>query len=117
MSRKIIFIFVLFLVYACGSKDEKTKIPDNIIPQDKMVSIIVDFHLVEASISQGQQRHEDVNEMTNYRYNSVLKKHKISRKQLSDSFMFYTDHMKDLDKIYKQVVVELSTMQSRIISK
>jgi hypothetical protein len=117
MSRIIIFIFVLFLVYACGSKDEKTKIPDNIIPPDKMVLILVDFHLVEASIYQGQQRHEDVNGLTNYRYKSILKKHKISRKQLSDSFMFYTDHMKDMEKIYKEVVMELSTMQSRIISK
>jgi hypothetical protein len=117
MYRKIAIIFVLFLVYACGSKDEKTKIPDNIIPPEKMVAIIVDFHLVEASIAQGQQRHEDVNQITNYRYNSVLKKHNISRNKLSESFNFYTDHMKDLEKIYKEVVVELSTTQSRIISK
>jgi hypothetical protein len=117
MFKKIIFISVLFLFCACGSKTEKTKIPDNIIPPDKMVSVIVDFHLIEASIGIEQQNGGDVNGMSNFRYNSVMKKHKINRKQLSDSFMFYTRHMKEMDKIYKQVVVELSTMQSRIISK
>jgi hypothetical protein len=117
MLRKIVFITILLLVYSCGSKDTKTKIPDNIIPPDKMVAVLVDFHLVDASVGLGQQKHEDVNDISNYRYNSVMKKHKITRTQLSESFMFYTGHMKDLENIYKQVVVELSTMQSRIISK
>jgi hypothetical protein len=117
MIRKIALLSVLLLVYACSSKDNKTRIPDNIIPPDKMVSIIVDFHLVEASLSQSQQNHEDVNQLSNYRYNSIFQKHKINRIQLGESIMFYTDHMKDLEAIYKEVVVELSTTQSRIISK
>ncbi len=105
------------MVCACGSKDEEAKVPENIIPQKEMISVLVDFHLAEASIAQGQQRHEDVNEFSNYRFNSVLKKHKISRNQLKESFKFYSEHMKDLENIYKEVVVELSTTQSRIISK
>jgi hypothetical protein len=117
MIRKIAIISVLLFVCACGSKDDKIKIPEHIIPPDHMVSIIVDFHLVEASVVQSQQRHEDVNQFTNYRYNSVLKKHKVSRKQLSESFMFYTKNLKELEAIYKEVVVELSTTQGRIISK
>jgi hypothetical protein len=117
MIRKIALISVLFLVCACSSKEKKTKIPDNIIPPEQMVSIIVDFHLVEASIFQGQQNHEDVNLISNYRYKWIFQKHKINRNQLSESLMFYTYHMKDLEAIYKEVVVELSTTQSRIISK
>jgi len=117
MIRKIAFLAVLLLVCACSSKDKKTEIPENIIPPDSMVSILVDFHLVEASVFQGQKIHEDINEVTNSRYKFIFKKHKINRKQLSESLMFYSEHMKDLETIYKQVVVELSTTQSRIISK
>ncbi len=117
MIRKLVIISVLFFVYACGSGDKEAKIPDNIISQKEMVLVLVDFHLADASILQGQQRHEDINEFSNYRFNSVLKKHKISRNQLKESFKFYSEHIKDLEKIYKEVVVELSTTQSRIISK
>lgn len=117
MIRRITFISFLFLLCACSSEDEKLKIPDNIIPPEQMVPILVDFHLVEASVIQAKQRNEDVNQATNFRYRSILEKHKISRNKLSESIAFYTGHMKELHKIYEEVVVELSKTQSRIISK
>jgi hypothetical protein len=117
MIRRIAVISFLFLLCACGSEDEKIKIPKNIIPPEEMVSILVDFHLVEASIIQAKQRNEDENQLTNYRYRSVLEKHKISRKKISESITFYTGHMKEFHKIYEEVVVELGKTQSRIISR
>jgi hypothetical protein len=117
MFRKIAILSLLFLVCACSSEDEKIKIPENIIPPEQMVPIIVDFHLVEASLVQANQRHEDLNQITNYRYTSVLKKHKVNRKQLAESLIFYTDNIKELESIYTKVVEELSTTQGRIISK
>ena len=117
MLRKIVFIFCLFVFYACGSRDEKLKVPDNIIQPDEMVSILVDFHLVEASLSLSQDKHEDVNQTTNFRYRSVMEKHKISRAKFDESIRYYSSHMKEMHKIYQQVVVELSTTQSRILSK
>jgi hypothetical protein len=117
MIRKIVFISFLFILNACGSRDEKLKIPDNIIPPEQMVSVLVDFHLVEASIIKAQQRNEDVNALSDFYYHSILKKHKINRKKFEESILFYSRHMKEMHNIYQQVVVELSKTQSRIISK
>jgi hypothetical protein len=117
MIRKIAFISFVFLLCACSSKDENIKIPENVIPPEEMVSILVDFHLVEASVIKSQEDNADINQLTNFRYRSILTKHKISRKKLDESIAFYTEHMKEMHKIYEQVVVELSKTQSRIISK
>jgi len=117
MIRKITFILCLFVFYSCGSRDEKLKVPDNIIQPQEMVSILVDFHLIEASLSLSQDKREDVNQTSNFRYRSVMEKHKITRAKFDESIRYYSGHMKEMHKIYQQVVVELSTTQSRIISK
>jgi len=82
-----------------------------------MVLVLVDFHLAEAAIVDVQNKKEDVNQYTNYFYNSILQKHNISRKKFSESISFYNKNLKEFQKIYKDVVVELSKTQSRIISK
>ncbi len=117
MIRKILILLFLCFIFGCSSNDENISVPKNLIQPEEMVSILVDFHLIEASIGQAQDRHEDVNQATNFRYNSVLKKHKISRIKFDESIAFYTMHMKALHKIYEKVVEELSETQSRIISK
>lgn len=117
MARLVSFISLIILFTACNSKEEKLKIPIDILTPEQMTAVIVDFHLVEASIVMAQQNHEDVNILTVQRYSSVLKKHKITRQKFDDSIRFYTQHIKEMQEIYQDVVVELSKTQSRIISK
>jgi len=117
MTRKIVLISFLFLLFSCSSKDEILNVPKKLIQPDEMVTILVDFHLVEASISQAQDRHDDVNQLTNFRYSSILEKHKITRAKFDESIDFYSGHMKTMHIIYEKVVEELNKTQSRIISK
>lgn len=114
MIRNILFISFLSILLSCSSEDKKILIPENIIPPEQMVPILVDFHLTEASIYLNQQKHENVGPITIERYNFILKKHKITRKKLDESFRFYSDHINEMEKIYEQVVVELSKAQSGI---
>ena len=51
----IVFSLAMILVSACGSKKEQEPIVEekpvgNIIPRDKMVDVLVDFHLVDSGI-------------------------------------------------------------------
>ncbi len=117
MVKQSFFLFLLVFLIACGSKDKEIKIPETIIQPDQMVLVLVDFHLAEAAIIDVQSKKENVDQYTNYFYNSILQKHNISRKKFSESISFYNKNLKEFQKIYKDVVVELSKTQSRIISK
>ncbi|MEI6124407.1 MAG: DUF4296 domain-containing protein [Bacteroidota bacterium] len=117
MFKRTLPIFLLIFIFTACSREKNVKIPNNIIPPDKMVIILVDFHLAEAVIVDKQQKKEDVNQWTNYYYSSILLKHNITRKKFRDSMKFYTENIEEMEKIYKEVVVELSKTQSRIISK
>lgn len=114
MIRKIFFISFLSVLLSCSQQDKKIHIPENIIPPEQMVPILVDFHLTEASIYLSKQKDEEIGPITVQRYDFILNKHQITRKKLNESFRFYSDHLNEMKKIYEQVVVELSKSQSGI---
>ncbi len=117
IAKKWLLIGAVMLIIACGNKDKAIKIPNNIIPPTEMVGVLVDFHLAEAVIRNAQEKNMDLNQVSNQYYYSLLKKHGITRKQYGESLQFYTQNIKEYQKIYKEVVVELSKMQSFVISK
>ncbi len=117
MFKQWLLIAICCFMLACGSKDKAVKIPKTIIPPSEMVGVLVDFHLVEAVIRDAHEKNLDVNQISNQYYVSILKKHQITRKKYSESLLFYTQNIKELQNIYKEVVVELSKTQSYIVSK
>lgn len=117
--RHLIAFFVLIsiiLLFACKGGEENVSVPADIIQPDSMIGILVDFHLVEAAISDKQQQKKNVAYYTDYYYQEILKKHQISRVDLDKAFDFYSYHPKLYREIYDQVLSELSRLQSQPVS-
>lgn len=117
MLRTILSAFFLIFLVSCGSSDKEIKVPRHLIQPDEMVSILVDFHLCEAALVEDQTKGRDMNLFTNHYYNTILQKHNISRKKMLTSLQFYTANMKLLQKVYEEVVTELNTMESEVMSR
>lgn len=108
MKVRIFFLFAFILLTACNSKP---KPPKDVLPREKMIEVLVDFQLVEAAVFQQQNYQKDVKFYTNYYYDSVLKKHKISRKQFTTSINWYKNNMQEMDDMYGEILSRLSKMQ------
>ncbi len=117
MIKKIAMIVFVLLIAGCSSKDKKVHIPATIINQEQMVPVLVDFHLAEAAIQRAKMDGRDVNMLSNFYYASLLKKHHITRKKFNESLLFYSNNLKELENIYKDVVTELSKAQSKVASR
>jgi hypothetical protein len=117
MKRKWLYILLFLFLAACGSRDSIKDKPAEVLPPDKMVKVLVDCHIVEASLVKENQGGKDMNTSTNQRYKAIFQKYDIDKKTLDESFDYYSKHLKEYDEIYKQVVEELNQTQSLIISK
>ena len=74
--KKLIYIFLIF--YSCGSITEENVIPNNLIPEDKMIDILYDMSLI--SVSKGiNKRILENNGMKPKKY--ILKKYNIDSLQ------------------------------------
>ena len=73
-----------------------------------MSAILTDIHLAEAEINLGVS---DSTSKEKNNFEKIFKKHSITKQQYDVSLTFYIDHPELLDKIYEDVLNELSKMQ------
>ena len=112
---------MLLLVMVSCSENKSITIPDEVLPKEKMAAVMVDLHLLEASINvtgvgprngdidfPGKSIPLDID---------VLKKNNITKVQFEDSFKFYTNNPQLLSEIYQLVLNDLSKMQAEVSKK
>ena len=104
----VAFISVL-LSQSCSHKEES--VPKEIISPDLMVAILVDVHLAEASVNVNR-----INEPLRFSagalYPLIYKAHHTDSIAFRKSFDYYLENPKKFDKIYEQVINELSKRES-----
>ena len=110
---KFYLIIVIILFSSCNSNNEN-KIPDGIIPESKMITIITDLHLTDATLNiKHISKRSNNKEIAKY-YKSVLKKYGYSRLQFNKSIEYHSDEPEKLDEIYDKVLEELSKKQEMV---
>ena len=91
-------------------------IPADVLPKDKMAEVMVDIHLLEATVNLTVTATDKAAFNEKGDQIDVYKKHNITRKQYEDSYLFYTRHPELLGEIYQQVLNELSKMQAEVMN-
>jgi hypothetical protein len=104
----ILCALCIVLVFSCGQKEKPVVIPANILPKEKMARVLTDFHLAEAG---AEVNFPDSTKREPINFQKIFKKDTITQQQYEESLAFYVDHPEILNKVYEEVVNELSKMQ------
>lgn len=109
MLKILLFSIVLWVVTAIfGCKDKEADLPPHIIHIDTMVKVFTDLHIMEALSIQGSIKHNDsLNSVAAFR-EGILEKYQLDSKRFGESYQFYTENPEQLNKIYTEVLIELS---------
>ncbi|HEU4716533.1 MAG TPA: DUF4296 domain-containing protein [Bacteroidia bacterium] len=131
MRFRLLAVFVL-LVASCSHKGNVAdRKPDDLIPEDKMIGVLVDVHLLEASLvsnsvgplprpqagNPGQVNMPVVQEQIIAKkipYYDVFKKNGVTQAQYESSLRWYTQHPDVLDKMYDAVIEQLVRRQAAV---
>lgn len=105
---KNIFCYLLVLLCLLGCGRHKGEI----IPQRKLVPLLVDMHLANALNSGSMQNAMEAidTSITEY-YNTVLKKYNVTRADFDSTMAYYSKKPKQFDKIYEKVISKLSDQE------
>lgn len=115
--QKIALIFACLLFFSCSGSKKEVNIPATILSKQKMVEVMVDVHLLEASMSLNATSVDVNNPATPTADFDVLKKNNISKKQYDESFDFYSQHPELLNEVYEIVLNDLSKFQAEVLNK
>lgn len=111
--KKIIFYLLFTFFISCGEKAEKSiSIPTHILSKEKIAQVITDIHIAEAESTLNAI--SDSTFKRSVYFEEIFEKHQITKQQYEESLAFYISHPEVFNKIYEQVLSDLSKMQAEM---
>lgn len=111
--RKLLII-ILFLS-ACS--DGGGKKSEYVLPEEKMISVLVDLHMAESEKQLAGSDFADTSRTDTISFYKIFTKNKITKQEYDSSMQYYSKRPEMLDAIYDEVINELSRMQAEEIGK
>jgi len=110
--RNLVLLFIGFVLFFGCSKNYG----DNpIIGNDKFVDILVDIHLADATlVVKGYRINTDSTQIRLF-YNDVLIKHKVTQKQIQNTFEYYAKKPKEFEHLYEEVSERIVKMEQQYL--
>jgi hypothetical protein len=120
---------LLLLFVSCGEEKVTEKAPENLLEKEKMVQVLADVHLLEASLNLRSPSvirpmkiipnpnleplpPEPVDSKSPLPYYDIFKKHGVTRAQYEETMKWYSAHPEELNLLYDEVIVELTKRQA-----
>lgn len=108
--KRLILLFSFVGFFSC-SKPVVEK-PEVLVQEDKMIEMLTDIHLAEATFN--ARRHRDSLVMKSSSadfYYSILEKHQVPDSVFEQSFVFYASQPRKFEKMYRQAMNKLNEME------
>jgi hypothetical protein len=114
--RNIVLGFFLCVLCSCGS--DQVTIPSDIIPQEKMMNVLMDIHIAEAGIKSDYSINQDsITQLGVNYYDFIFRKHQVSKEDFKKSFLYYSNHPELLEGIYQKMIEEMSKKETEITKR
>jgi hypothetical protein len=107
MNRYLTFLVIVTAILTGSCNGTQDGASGKIIPEDKMVSLLMDMHLTEAVLTKDDRAPDQKANLALSYYPSVLEKYDVTRAQVDSSVYWYTRHPKIYNRIYEKVVANL----------
>lgn len=106
---KINLFFCFVLVLSCTNSNEQAK---KQVPEDKMVSILSDIHVLEAKLEGDNMPQDSLASYLKYYYSSIFEEHGVEEEKFKATLDYYEHHPTKMDELYEKVVGELSKREA-----
>ncbi len=107
--KHLLFIIILLSLGGCSRfKDPK---PADLIPQEKMIQVLADIHVADALVEHRSGTQNNL-PLTSALYARIYHNYGITAAQYKSSYSYYEAHPVQMDRMYEQVITELSKKEA-----
>ncbi len=110
MKKIALLLFLAFVALVSCDKPVFEK-PDHLIKEKKMINLLVDIHLAEATYNHMQQDSVVRKSSSANFYYSVLDKYNVPDSVFEKSFVYYASNPRNFEKMYREVMNKLGEME------
>jgi len=110
----LITLLPYFLISFSACKKKSVEIPADVLKKNEMIAILTDVQIAEAAITLHTTTGSNGADFTASYYKYIFNKHKITAVKYKRSMDWYAQHPELLDKVYEEVINQLSKKQSEV---
>ena len=99
---------------SCAKSDKK---PENLLSKEKIVSILIDVHILESEIQTLRVSKDSSQLLFNTFERELFEKHQVDKEVYKKSFEYYLEGVKEMEKIYEAVIDSLNYMEKSADTK
>jgi Domain of unknown function (DUF4296) len=107
----------VLLLSGCADGAKKGERPEDVLPPEKMVALLVQAHWKEALLQTRRLPSREAKALFDWQWDSTARALGTDTAAFSRSMSWYTDHVGELDAIYEQVTDSLGVEESRANGK
>ena len=111
MRRFSIIVVCLLLLAACKSKSDAF-VPERLLTEQEMISIMADIQIIEADINFRKINHEDVGGMAQRYYAQLFEHYGITDSVFAQNMDYYTRNPATMERIMDSVTERLLKEQA-----
>ena len=106
---------LLAVLSGCATPEEVPP-PAQLLPKEKMVSLLVQLHILEARVESSRLSPDSARALFQHQKSEILWKNNVSEKDsvLQRSYRYYATNHKDMDEIYKAVIDSLEHRETQL---
>ena len=105
---------MLIFAVSLNSCAEEKKKPAGILPEETLIPILVDVHILEAQLEKKVMPIDSLAVLIKSNYNHLFERHQISEDQFMKTFNYYESHPDEMDVLYQEVINELTKMEAEL---
>jgi len=110
MKKTGLILALLISIFVSCDREVIQK-PDHLVKEKKMIDMLVDIHLAEATFN--HMRNDSIvkkSSSANFYY-SVLAKYEVPDSVFERSFMYYASNPKNFEEMYREVMNKLNVIE------
>ena len=103
----------LLLTLAACQRPEETPRPADLLPKERLISLLADVHQLEAQVENSRLSTDSARALFLAEQKKLLWQRKATDSSLQHSYRYYGSHGKDLPEIYQAVIDTLKERQKK----
>jgi hypothetical protein len=109
-----LFLIGIGITPSCSNSEKQKFVPETMLSEEEMISIMTDLHLVEAALSLRRNRGQSTNDVKDLWFAQLFEQHKTTATIFEENLSFYNEQPEKMEKILEEVMANLSQMQSEL---
>lgn len=112
-QKKLALLAVFGTVVLVLSCQDRTTAPENLLPKDKMVAVLMDVYIAEQKVGRLGLAPDSATQVFVLMEKKIFETHEVSDSAFRQTLKYYTDHSEELGNIYGGVIDSLVLREQR----